>query len=63
MNGDTAVAICQGRTDLASAMARGEVVVDGEIEAFLELLGAEAGLPHLYADVAQREGRVDLLAS
>lgn len=47
MAGDTAVALCRGQVDLAAAVARGDIVVDGDgavlIELFAERQLAAAG--------------------
>jgi len=63
MRGDTALALCQGRLDVAAALASGEIVASDGFDVLFELLCSAASLPAIYADLAQREGRVDLLAS
>lgn len=63
MRGDTALALCQGRLDVHAALRDGEIVASEDLEPIFELISAAAGLPAIYADLAQREGRVDLLAS
>lgn len=63
MRGDTALALCQGRLDVGAALDSGEIVASEDLESIFELLSNAAALPAIYADLAQREGRVDLLAS
>jgi hypothetical protein len=63
MDGDTAVLLCQGRLDVASAMASGSIAAEGEIAILLDLLSSRAGLSDIYTQVLLREGRSDLLAS
>jgi hypothetical protein len=63
MNGDTANRYCQGRVDVGSAMANGDIAAAGEIQAFFDLVGDGADLSRLYAEVLRREGREDLLVA
>ena len=63
MNVDTAVHYCQGRLDVASAVASGDIVTVGEAEDILALLIEAATLPRLYAEVVRSEGREDLLVA
>jgi hypothetical protein len=60
MHADTAIALCQGRLDVDAALASGQIVATDDVET---LFGLSTALPAIYADLAQREGRVDLLAS
>ncbi|NKQ54223.1 sterol carrier protein [Amycolatopsis sp. K13G38] len=61
MSADTANMWCQGRLDLRSAMANGEVAAAGRTEELLELLSAASWLPRLYVGELKRAGRQDLL--
>ena len=63
MRGDTALALCQGRLDVQDALGTGEIVATDDLARLFGLLSSAAALPSIYADLAQREGRVDLLAS
>lgn len=64
MNGATANLCGLGRLDVMSAIARGDIVADGDVEALLELLANRSGIfPKRYVEVLRREGRQDLLAS
>lgn len=62
MDGDNANLCCQGRLDIAEALARGDIVADGDVHEFLELVSDRATFAHLYVDTLKREGRQDLLA-
>jgi hypothetical protein len=63
MTSATAIALCQGALDVSSALRSGEIVTSDHMDWLVELLNSVAALPGIYAAVAQREGRVDLLAS
>ena len=63
MHSDTALALCQGRLDVGDALGTGEIVATDDLAPLFGLLSSAAALPSIYADLAQREGRVDLLAS
>jgi hypothetical protein len=63
MNGDTANRYCQGRVDVPSAMASGDIAAAGEVQTFFDLVGDGADLSRLYAEVLRREGREDLLVA
>jgi hypothetical protein len=63
MDADTANRCCQGRLDVAEAVARGDVAMDGDLACLLELVADADALPRLYAEVLRREGREDLLVA
>lgn len=63
MDADTANRCCQGLLDLADAMARGDVAVDGDLSCLFELVTDREAFPRLYAEVLRREGREDLLVA
>jgi len=63
MNGDTALRYCQGKLDVSSAMARGDIAASGEVQGFLDLIADHTSLPRVYAEVLRREGREDLLVA
>lgn len=63
MNADTALRYCQGRLDVGSAVANGDIAMAGEVSDLLALLGAPAGLPRLFPQVLRAEGREDLLVA
>lgn len=63
MRSDTALALCQGRLDVGEALGTGDIVATDDLAPLFGLLSSAAALPAIYADLAQREGRADLLAS
>jgi len=63
MNGDTALRYCQGRLDIMTALANGDIAMYGEVAQLLDLLGDPAGLPRLFPQVLRAEGREDLLVA
>ncbi len=63
MDADTANLCCQGRLDLAEALATGELATEGDLAGLFDLVGDRDGFPRLYADVVRREGREDLLVA
>lgn len=63
MNGDTANLCGLGKLDVRSAVARGDIAADGDVEILLDLLANRSGpFPKRYVEVLRREGRQDLLA-
>ncbi len=62
MHADTALALFQGHLDVDAALASGQIVATEDVATLVGLASTTA-LPAIYADLAQREGRVDLLAS
>ena len=63
MSAVTANVWCQGRLDLRSAVASGEVAIGGKVEELLDLLSAAAWLSRLYVGELKRAGREDLLVA
>lgn len=63
MDAETANRCCQGRLDLSSALARGDVAAEGDIDEWLELVSSDSEFARMYVETLRREGRADLIVS